>query len=106
MEFSFGKKIKEKPLVACIFGWVLFPSMYLLIGVFTTIGIAVQTAFILSLPFGVLGVVFWVLSLSNSIKQIWSRNHTISSWLALIAASIPLLFMAFGMYIAAFKGGV
>lgn len=106
MEFSFGTKIKENPLIACILGWVLFPSMYLLIGFVTTLGIAVQTAFILSLPFGILGVILWVLSLSNSIKQIWSRNQIISNWLALIGASMPLLFIAFGMYIAIFKGGV
>ncbi|MCP3889918.1 MAG: hypothetical protein GY702_13760 [Desulfobulbaceae bacterium] len=106
MKFTFGTKVKANPLLACIIGWVLFPCMYLLIGLFTTLGLAVQTAFILSLPLGILGFIFWLLSLNNSTKEIWSKKHTLSNWLALIGASIPLLFLTFGMYIAVFKGGV
>lgn len=95
------RSLKKKPFLVCIFGWLLFPAMYLLVGIFTAFGISVETAFILASPAGVIGFLLWFLSIMFGINAIREHVNIASSSVAIIASVVPLVFLFYSFWLSA-----
>ncbi len=98
-------KLKDKPRLLAVLGWVLFPGMYLLVGVFTALGISVEISFLIASPVGVLGFVFWVAAFIISLLWLFEAKNIAVSVGGLVLSFIPLALLGFGFWIAA-TGGV
>ena len=99
------KKLKNRPVLTSFFGWLLFPGMYLLVGIFTGLGVSVENSFIIASPAGFLGFCCWIAAfIISSRKLIKGKNVTVSI-AGLISSLIPLAFLAFAFWVAV-NGGV
>ena len=98
-------KLKNRPLLVSVFGWVLFPSMYLLVGILTAFGTSVETSFLITSPVGVLGFICWVAAFIISVSQLVKRESFVASIGGLFSSFIPLAFLGFGFWVAT-NGGV
>ncbi|WP_185234980.1 hypothetical protein [Teredinibacter franksiae] len=98
-------KLKDKPLLLSGLGWLLFPGMYLLVGVFTALGASVETSFLIAAPAGVLGFVFWVAALTFGASGLLKSNNIAASLGGLVASIVPLAFLGFAFWVA-LNGGV
>lgn len=98
-------KLKDKPLLVSIFGWLFFPGMYLLVGILTSLGTSVETAFIAASPAGVIGFTCWVAAFIFSLQHLVKRQRIPASIGGLVASLIPLAFLAYAFWIAV-NGGV
>jgi len=88
-----------------IFGWALFPGMYVAVGLLTQTSIEVPKAFSLASPLGVLGFISWILAAALSFrKSVW-RETRVKTIVALLLSVPPLIFLAFGYWVAT-NGGV
>lgn len=98
-------KLRNKPLLLSALGWLLFPGMYLLVGVFTALGVSVETSFLIASPAGVLGFCFWVAAFIISALWLFKAKNIAVSVGGLVLSCMPLLFLGFAFWLAA-NGGV
>ena len=98
-------RLKKRPLLTSVLGWVLFSGMYLLVGIITSIGTSVENAFILASPLGVIGFACWVSGFIFSLQYLTTGKDIPGSVGGLVASTIPLAFLIFVVLIAA-NGGV
>ncbi len=88
-------KVTERPFQLCILGWVLFPAMYFLLGVFTeNLGIPMDFAIAFAAPSGLIGFCCWLVSLFMGIKSLSQGRSVGLSILTIVGAFIPLAFIA------------
>ncbi len=92
MKIQFSR-LKEKPLLTSLIGWLLFPGMYVLVGIFTFFGVSVETSFIMAAPAGVLGFFAWVSAFAFSLIKLYQGQHIPASLVALISSLVPLGFL-------------
>mgnify|MGYP003385256686 CR=1 FL=1 len=97
--------LKDRPVLTGFYGWLLFPGMYLLVGVFTALGVSVEVSFIIASPAGFLGFICWVASFVISVQKLLSGQSIVASTSGLLLSLIPLSFLAFGFWVAS-NGGV
>lgn len=98
-------KLKNRPLLVSVLGWLLFPGMYLLVGVFTVLGVPVEASFLIASPAGVLGFSCWVVAFIFSVLQLTRRESLATSIGGLLSSFIPLAFLGFAFWMAV-NGGV
>jgi len=98
-------KLSNSPLLVAILGWALFPSMYLVVGILTTLGFSIERAFLIAMPLGLTGFSSWVIAFALSALNLIKRDSFFPSLLGLALSSIPLAFCSYGFWIAA-NGGV
>lgn len=98
-------KLKDRPVLTSVFGWLLFPSMYMLVGIFTALGVSVETSFILAAPVGILGFICWVAAFFTSLGQLAKGQLRATSIGGMVSSSVPLLFLGYGFWVVA-NGGV
>lgn len=98
-------KLKNKPILICVFGWLLFPGMYLLVGILTALGASVETAFIVASPAGIMGFVCWVTTFMLSLLNLAKGLRISTSIAGLVTSIIPLAFLGFAFWVSA-NGGV
>lgn len=98
-------KLKDRPVLTSFYGWVFFPSMYLLVGIFTALGVSVEASFIAASPAGLLGFVCWVAAFIISVQQLLRGQNIGTSIGGLFSSFLPLSFLAYGFWVAA-NGGV
>lgn len=97
-------KLIEKPLLMSIIGWVLFPGMYLLVGIFTTLDLSVEVSFIIASPAALVGFAAWVMAFAVSLRSLIQGRLIAVSIGGLVSSIIPLIFLGYGFWIAA-NGG-
>lgn len=98
-------KLRDRPVLTSFYGWILFPGMYLLVGILTALGVSVEASFIAASPAGLLGFTCWVAAFIISLQQL-SRGQNIGASVGgLLSSFVPLSFLAFGFWVAA-NGGV
>ncbi|KZM38662.1 hypothetical protein OA92_23015 [Marinomonas sp. SBI22] len=98
-------KLTKNPALTSFYGWLLFPSMYLLVGIFTSVGVSVETSFIVASPTGILGFICWAVAFIISIKQILNGQITANSLGGMLSSFIPFAFLGFAFWVAV-NGGV
>ena len=84
----------KTPTHLCTIGWALFPSMYLLTGILSSLRVPLDTAFFISAPLGIMACIFWLLALIFSVKSIIAGSQLLTSWLVAILSLIPFIFFA------------
>lgn len=92
-------------MLTSFYGWLLFPGMYLLVGIFTALGISVEMSFLVASPAGVLGFICWVAALTISVQRLLQGQSIGISISGLIFSLIPLSFLTYGFWVAV-NGGV
>lgn len=97
--------MKAKPFRTSVIGWVSFPSMYLLVGVFSASGISVETSFLIASPLGLFGFICWVAAFWFGMLQLLQGERNLSSLGGVILSAAPLIFLGIGLGVA-FHGGV
>jgi len=98
-------KLIENPGLTSLYGWLLFPGMYLLAGILIDVGVSVDTSFLVASPVGFLGFICWVTSLTISIKQVLNGQITAVSLGGMLSSFIPFAFLGFAFWVVV-NGGV
>lgn len=99
-----GVKLKERPLLTGVLGWLFFPGMYFLVGLLTALGVSVENAFIWAAPAGLIGFVCWVAGLIFSLQHLRRSKKWVTALAGLVVSVVPLLFLGFAFWLAA-NGG-
>jgi len=95
------KSFKDKALVLGLFGWLLFPGMYLLVGLLTAVGVDVIPAFVLSSPLGLIGVICWIFGIHSGFMSLLQNKSILVSIVAITIAILPLLFLGYIVWLSA-----
>ena len=98
-------RLRSKPLLLSILGWLLFPAMYLLVGIFTALGLSVEVSFLIASPAGVLGFGCWVTAFIISVVWLFKTKNLAVAFGGFVSSIVPLAFLGFGFWVAA-NGGV
>lgn len=83
-----------------ILGWLLFPAMYLLVGIFTVLDLSVEASFLIASPVGMLGFCCWVTALIISVVWLFKAKNLAVAFGGLVSSAIPLTFLGFGFWMA------
>ena len=94
-------KHKEKPIYLVLYGWLLFPSMYLLGGILSVLNMQVVIAFAISAPLGIIGFIFWVSGVCFSFKSLLSKQAVVVSVFALLIGLFPIAFLGYAFWLSA-----
>ena len=98
-------KLKGKPILLSIIGWLLFLCIYLDIGVFTALGISVEASVLFSFLCGIFGLGFWITAFISSILGLFKARNITASIANLIFTFLPFALLGYGFSIA-IRGGV
>jgi uncharacterized membrane protein len=92
---------KEKPIYLIIYGWLLFPSMYLLVGILSSLHMQVVLAFAISAPLGIIGFIFWVIGVFFSFKSLLKKQAIVVSTVAFLIGMLPIAFLGYVFWLSA-----
>ena len=93
-------KHKEKPLYLVLYGWLLFPSMYLFVGILSALNIQVILALSISAPLGIIGFIFWVSGVYFSFISLANKRAIVVSALVLLIGLLPIAFLFYGFWLS------
>jgi len=106
MKFAWFKGLLSRPILLSVLGWLLFPGMYLAVGILTALKVQVELAFLIAAPLGILGYLSWVLSFFVSFrKMVWSQSK-VASIIGILFSGLPLALFTYGFIFVIGTGGV
>lgn len=95
----------SSPLRLALAGWILLPAMYVLAGTLHALGIATETALLISSALGLTAVLAWGLALVQCGRCVHWQERPVATLLAALLVILALGSASFGYWIAA-NGGV
>ncbi len=90
----------KNPLTLSIFGWLAFPSMYLLVGVLTAIGMEIALAFGISSFLGILGLIAWIAAICIAAVSLTKKQNIVPSIVSIILSIAPIIILLYVLKIA------